>query len=179
MSVSSIGISITTALVVAACTVAGVAGRPTPSATTATAVLRDPTGRQVGAATLVDTYAGVLLTGTISGIGVGAHGIHVHETGKCEAPFTSAGGHYNPGKRRHGFKNPEGHHAGDMPNIDAPATGELKFEIRISDVSLTATNRLLDEDGAALVIHGAGDDYSTDPSGNSGSRIVCGVINTR
>jgi Cu-Zn family superoxide dismutase len=129
--------------------------------------------------TLADSYAGVLLSGTVSGIGLGAHGIHIHETGKCESPFTSAGGHFNPAKRRHGFKNPEGHHVGDMPNIDSPATGELKFQIRIPDASLTGTNRLLDDDGSAVVIHGAGDDYSTDPAGASGARIVCGVITAR
>jgi Cu-Zn family superoxide dismutase len=150
-----------------------------PSTATATAALRDQTGRQIGSVTLTDSYAGVLLSGVVNGLGIGAHGIHIHETGKCEAPFTSAGGHFNPRKRHHGFKNPDGSHAGDLPNIETPAAGQLKFELLLPGVSLTGRNGLLDADGSAVVIHGAGDDYMTDPAGNSGSRIVCGVIAAR
>src|SRR5262245_6410369 len=166
-------------LLVVACMKSGATTRTTPSSVTASATLRDQSGRQVGTATVTDSYAGVLLVGTINGIGVGAHGIHIHETGRCDPPFTSAGGHFNPEKRKHGFKNPEGHHSGDLTNIDAPASGPLKFELLAAGVSLTGSNPLLDADGAAIVVHGAGDDYNTDPAGNSGSRIVCGVIAAR
>lgn len=166
-------------LLVAACAKTGAITRTTPSSVNASATLRDQSGRQVGSVTLTDTYAGVLLVGSINGIGIGAHGIHLHETGRCEPPFTSAGGHFNPDKHKHGFKNPDGHHGGDLTNIDAPASGPLKFELLAPGVTLTGSNRLLDGDGAAIVVHGAGDDYSTDPAGNSGSRIVCGVIAAR
>ncbi len=162
-----------------ACTTPGILARSAPSSVTATAMLRDQTGRQVGTVTLSDSYAGVILSGTVTGIGIGAHGIHIHETGKCEAPFATAGGHLNPDKRHHGFKNPDGHHAGDLPNIDAPAAGQLKFDLLAPGVALTGGNGLLDGDGSAIVIHGAGDDYTTDPAGNSGSRIACGVITAR
>lgn len=163
----------------AGCAGAAVGTKSTSSPTTAGAMFRDQTGRQVGSATLTETNSGVLISGAVSGIGIGAHGIHIHETGKCEGTFTTAGAHFNPAKRRHGFKNPDGPHAGDMPNIDTPASGELRFEILVSNVTLTGANRLLDDDGSAIVIHGAGDDYATDPSGGSGARIVCGVIATR
>ena len=162
-----------------ACAAAGMNAGTAPSSVTATAQLRDQTGRQIGTVTLTDSYAGVILAGTVNGIGIGAHGIHIHETGKCEAPFATAGGHLNPDKRHHGFKNPDGHHAGDLPNIDAPAAGSLKFELLAPGVALTGGSGLLDADGAAIVIHGAGDDYTTDPAGNSGSRIVCGVVTAR
>jgi Cu-Zn family superoxide dismutase len=179
MSLRHVLMPLMSGLFVVACTNSGATTRTTPSTVTATASLRDQSGRQVGSVTLTDSYAGVLLVGTITGIGIGAHGIHIHETGRCEPPFTSAGGHFNPDKRKHGFKNPDGHHGGDLTNIDAPASGPLKFELLAPGVTLTGSNRLLDADGAAIVVHGAGDDYSTDPAGNSGSRIVCGVITAR
>ena len=171
--------ALVTLMLLGACATTGAVTRGSPSSVTARAVLHDQTGREVGTATLTDSYAGVLISGVVNGIGIGAHGIHVHETGRCEAPFTSAGGHFNPAKRHHGFKNPDGHHAGDLPNIDTPATGQLKFDLLAPGVSLTGSSGLLDADGAALVIHGAADDYATDPAGNAGSRIVCGVITAR
>ena len=179
MSPRHVLMSVLSGLVVVACTNSGATMRTTPSAVTATASLRDQSGRQVGSVTLTDSYAGVLLVGTITGIGIGAHGIHIHETGRCDPPFTSAGGHFNPDKHKHGFKNPDGHHGGDLTNIDAPASGPLKFELLAAGVTLTGSKGLLDADGAAIVVHGAGDDYNTDPAGNSGSRIVCGVITAR
>ena len=150
-------------------------GRSAPQ-TTATAILRDLSGHQVGTVTLTDSYAGVILDGSVAGIGLGGHGIHVHELGKCEPPFVSAGAHFNPDHKQHGFKNANGHHAGDLPNLEAPAAGQLKFEFLLPGVTLTA---LLNADGAAVVIHGATDDHVTDPAGNSGGRIVCGVITRR
>lgn len=141
--------------------------------------MRDAAGAQIGTITLTDSYAGVLLTGAVSGIGLGAHGIHVHEIGQCTAPFATAGGHFNPAKRKHGYKNAEGHHAGDLPNLEAPAAGQLKFELLLPGVSLGGSNGILDADGAAVVIHSAADDHRTDPSGSSGGRIACGVITAR
>ncbi|HVX40602.1 MAG TPA: superoxide dismutase family protein [Gemmatimonadaceae bacterium] len=177
-------------LAAAACTRATVQLPPSPSPTapaaaatapgrTATAVIRDLTGGSVGTATLTDTYSGVLIDAVVGNIGLGAHGIHVHAVGKCEPPFTSAGGHFNPSGKQHGYLNPNGPHLGDLPNITTPAAGQLHFEFLLPGVSLTGTNALLDADGASLVIHGGRDDLKSDPAGNSGARIACGVITLR
>jgi len=146
------------------------------SGATATAVMRDLVGGRVGTLTLTDTYAGLLVRGTVSELGLGAHAIHVHSVGRCEPPFTTAGPHFNPEGRQHGFKNPRRWHLGDMPNIDTPASGRLSFEFLLPDVSLRGKNALLDGDGAAIIIHSGRDDLMTDPSGDSGARAACGVI---
>jgi superoxide dismutase, Cu-Zn family len=182
-------------LFIAACTQSTVRKLPTPSPSSpapapapntvpapmvqATATLRDIAGTRVGTATFTDTYTGVLVTANITGLGLGAHGIHIHEIGKCEAPFASAGGHFNPEHRQHGFLSPNGSHLGDMPNVDTPAAGQLRFEFLLPGVTLKGTNALLDGDGASIVMHSGRDDYTTDPSGNSGSRIACGVITAK
>ena len=150
-----------------------------PSFSTATATLRDASGRRVGTLTLADSYAGILIHGTVSDLGLGGHAIHIHSVGKCEAPFTSAGGHFNPQGRQHGYLNPSGPHLGDLPNLTTPAAGSLTFEYLLPGVTLKGTNALLDADGAAVVIHASGDDYRTDPAGNSGARAACGVIVAR
>lgn len=155
---------------------ASAASAPLSPMSQATAVLRDLTGHRVGTATFTDTYTGVLVSADLTGLGLGAHGIHIHEIGKCEAPFTTAGGHFNPEHRHHGFLNANGSHLGDMPNIDTPAAGQLRFEFLLPGVTLKGTNALLDADGSSIVVHSGRDDYTTDPSGNSGSRIACGVI---
>ena len=166
------------AFITVSCTRAVRVGSP-PSTVTASTTIRDAAGRQIGTATFVDTYAGVLIAGTVTGLGLGQHGIHVHETGRCEPPFTTAGGHFNPDKRHHGFKSADGYHAGDLPNVDVPASGQLRFDLLLPGVTLTGAGGLLDGDGAAIVIHANGDDYTTDPAGNSGGRIACGVIAAR
>jgi Cu-Zn family superoxide dismutase len=143
---------------------------------TATATIRDAAGIRVGDATFTDSYAGLIIAGSVEGLGIGAHGIHIHDVGKCDAPFTSAGGHFNPEKRKHGFRSPEGHHLGDLPNIDVPASGRLRFEFLVPDVALGGENGLLGGNGSAVVIHSTRDDFLTDPAGNSGARLACGVI---
>jgi len=150
-----------------------------PSGTSATATIHDLNGARVGTATLTDTYAGILVVGSVMNLGLGAHGIHIHGVGKCEPPFASAGPHFNPLGKQHGFENPNGPHLGDMPNIDTPAAGALRFEVLLTGMTLKGNNRLLDASGAAIVIHAARDDYKTDPAGDSGSRIACGVIVAR
>ena len=141
---------------------------------TASATLKDAKGKAVGTAQLTQTPHGVLISVDLHGLKAGAHAIHLHEIGKCDAPdFKSAGGHFNPTKKSHGFMVAEGAHAGDMPNIDVPANGKLKAELLAADATL---DNLLDQDGAALVVHAKADDYKSQPAGDAGDRVACGVI---
>ncbi|MEZ5829319.1 MAG: superoxide dismutase family protein, partial [Hyphomicrobiales bacterium] len=141
----------------------------------ATAVLKDPDGNQVGTVTLFEAPSGVLLDVDLTAVPSGDHAFHIHETGKCEAPdFKSAGGHFNPEEDKHGLLNKAGPHAGDMPNIHVPETGKLMIEILNQRIDLN--DGLLDDDGSAIVIHEGPDDYVTDPAGDAGPRIACGVI---
>jgi superoxide dismutase, Cu-Zn family len=143
----------------------------------AKATLKDAQGQTVGNATLTQTPHGVLIHVSLNNVPAGPRAFHIHETGKCEAPFTSAGGHFNPTKKQHGVENPMGMHAGDLPNIDVPSGGSLTFDVVAHDVALTqAANSLLDADGSALVIHEKADDYKSDPAGNAGARVICGII---
>ncbi|MBS0523429.1 MAG: superoxide dismutase family protein [Proteobacteria bacterium] len=156
-----------------ACTVA-ISGH----AETAKALLRDKTGKDVGTVDLVQTPHGVLLKLSVKGIPAGEHAFHVHAVGKCEPPFTSAGGHFNPGGRKHGMEAADGPHAGDMPNLHVPPSGELAVEVVNPAISLVRgqPNSVFDADGSAAIIHAGADDYKTDPAGNAGDRIACGVI---
>lgn len=104
----------------------------------------------------------------------GAHAFHVHETGQCMPPFTSAGGHFNPDDAGHGINDDDGMHAGDMPNIHVPDSGEREQEVLNERLALD--DDLFDEENASIVIHRDGDDYATDPAGAAGPRIACGVI---
>ena len=150
---------------------------PALAVDTASAVLRDASGKEVGAATLTVTPSGVLISLDLTAVPPGGHGFHVHTTGKCEPPdFKSAGPHFNPDQTKHGFMTPEGPHAGDLPNLHVPADGKLQVEVLEPNVTLSGEAPLLDADGSALVIHAGADDYKTDPAGNSGNRIACGVI---
>ena len=144
----------------------------------ATAVLRDTSGRTVGTALFSGTATGVRITLTANGLPAGPHGIHIHAVGQCEAPeFTSAGGHFNPTGHQHGLRNPQGPHAGDLPNLTAAANGTASYSATNAMVTLGAgANSLFDADGSALVIHASADDEVTDPTGNSGGRIACGTI---
>ncbi len=121
---------------------------------------------------------GLLVNIMAKGMAPGPHGVHIHETGKCEGPdFKSAGGHWNPGAKQHGFDNPQGAHAGDFFNLDIGADGTGALEATISGAKLRdGDNALLDADGAAFVVHEGPDDLKTDPSGESGGRLACGVF---
>jgi superoxide dismutase, Cu-Zn family len=137
----------------------------------------DTAGRDVGEVTLEEGADGVMIRGTISGLSPGAHGFHFHETGLCEPPFESAGGHLNPAGRRHGLLAADGPHAGDMPNITADADGNAHFETYAPLVTLAAgADGLLGGAGTALLVHAGADDHRTDPSGNSGDRVACAVL---
>ena len=150
---------------------------PALAVDTASAVLKDASGKEVGAATFTVTPSGLLISLDLTAVPPGEHGFHVHTTGKCEPPdFKSAGPHFNPDQTKHGFMTPEGPHAGDLPNLHVPADGKLQVEVLEPNVTLSGEAPLLDADGSALVIHAGADDYKTDPAGNSGDRIACGVI---
>lgn len=121
---------------------------------------------------------GLLVNIKAQGMSPGPHGVHIHETGKCEGPdFKSAGGHWNPAGKQHGFDNPQGAHAGDFFNLDIGADGTGSLEAMISGGKLSDGEiALLDEDGAAVIVHEGPDDLKTDPSGDSGGRLACGVF---
>jgi Cu-Zn family superoxide dismutase len=143
-----------------------------------TAVLGDAKGLPAGTATLT-AIPGDKVKLSIAAIGLapGPHGLHVHTIGKCEAPgFASAGPHLNPAGHQHGTANPAGSHLGDLPNLIANSAGAAALSVELSGTARDLLTQLFDNDGAALVIHAAADDYRTDPTGNSGARMVCGVL---
>ena len=144
----------------------------------ATAAVRDGNGTSLGVLRLESLAGGVRLSGQLTGLAPGAHGIHLHAVGRCDAPdFSSAGGHFNPRNAKHGLVNPEGPHAGDMPAVAADGNGRAVVDHTTTLVTLAnGAATVFDADGTAVVVHAASDDQRTDPSGNSGSRIACGVI---
>jgi len=158
--------------------IAAFAAMPAQAETMANAQLKDGSGKAIGDADLVQTQAGVLIRLRLKGLPVGEHAFHVHAVGKCEPPFTSAGGHFNPGGAKHGMAAADGPHAGDMPNLHVPASGALAVEVANPAISLVKgqPNSVFDADGSAVIIHAGADDYKTDPTGNAGDRIACGVI---
>ncbi|MEN3975838.1 superoxide dismutase family protein [Emcibacter sp. SYSU 3D8] len=151
-------------------------GKPAPGG--ASAVLKDQKGAVVGTVTLTPGGSGIAMTGKLTGLTAGSHGFHIHEKGVCEGDFATAGGHFNPGHAKHGILNDAGRHAGDLPNIEASASGEATVDMFLTGVSLKpgADNSLADEDGTSFVVHAGPDDYKSDPSGNSGGRVACGVL---
>lgn len=144
----------------------------------AAAPLRDAEGKVLGVALFAQEAQGVRISVTVKGLSPGEHGIHIHAVGKCEPPdFLSAGPHFNPTNKKHGLNNPEGPHAGDLPNLVVSEDGSAVYEHITNLVTLTPGElSLFDEDGSSLVIHANPDDQITDPAGNSGARVLCGVI---
>lgn len=133
-------------------------------------------GRPAGTATLLNDARGLRLSVSAVGVTPGEHGFHLHTTGKCEAPgFTSAGGHLNPDNRKHGKLAADGAHLGDLPNLRIAADGTGRTtEVVPGDRG--ALGAIFDADGTAIIIHANADDYRTDPTGNAGDRVACGVF---
>jgi Cu-Zn family superoxide dismutase len=175
------GIAILAALATGACATAGreraaVDAPPAPSV--GQAEIRDTAGRTVARASVSQVGDAVRVRIESAGLAPGIYGAHVHSVGRCDAPaFESAGPHWNPTGRQHGRDNPGGQHLGDLPNLMVGTDGRGSFEFTIPGAALSGgPHPVLDGDGAAVVVHARPDDYRTDPSGNSGARIACGVL---
>ena len=140
----------------------------------ATATLRTTDGKDVGKVTIREQAGGLGVKLEVHDLAPGPHGAHLHTVGKCDAPdFASAGGHWNPTNMKHGSMNPQGPHEGDMPNLTVGADGKGSLTATLAGGNFDA---LMDADGAAMVVHASQDDLKTDPSGNSGARLACGVL---
>ena len=164
-------------LAVAACVPNGSPGAPAPAWTEASARILAPSGGQLAVASAVQQNDGLRISVSASGLRPGSYGLHVHAVGRCEGDFTSAGPHWNPTMRQHGSQNPQGPHRGDLPNLIVGANGQGEIAFTIPDARLSGgVGGMLDADGAAIVVHAGPDDYRTDPRGNSGARIGCGVF---
>lgn len=151
---------------------------PASGAAEASADLRDASGRTLASAVASETN-GVRVRVEAAGLTPGTYAVHVHAVGRCDPPdFQSAGPHWNPTAHQHGRLNPQGPHMGDLPNLSVGTDGNGAVEFTIVGAALRGGDHpLLDGDGAAVVVHANPDDYRTDPSGNSGARIACGVLN--
>ncbi len=162
-----------TLAILTGCTTVTADAPPVETIPVATAMLHAADGTARGRAVLTESNGAIRLTVDAQGLPAGSHGIHLHTVGRCDAPdFQTAGAHWNPTMKMHGRDNPMGAHDGDLPNLVIEADGRGSVSVGIAGAWAT----LLDADGAAVVVHAGPDDYRTDPSGNSGGRIACGVL---
>ena len=148
------------------------------AATSVTVEMKDGKGQSVGTAVLTEKGTGVQIKLNVKGLPPGEHAVHIHGVAKCEGPaFTTAGGHFNPDMKKHGLENPDGPHAGDMPNFTVTAKGTSKATVMDPRVNLGSDmHSVFSNGGTALMIHAKADDLKTDPTGNAGDRIACGII---
>lgn len=148
------------------------------SAASQNLVFKNAKGEEVGTATLTELAKGVKIQLDLKGLSAGEHAFHVHENGKCEAPkFESAGGHYAPAKKSHGFDDAKGPHAGDMPNLIVGADGTLKQEVVNTTVTMKpGKTSLFKKGGTSLIVHEKADDYKSQPAGDAGGRAACAEI---
>ena len=165
-------------LVFVAVMLAGCAGLRPGGEGAAVAELKNTSGQTVGTANFTQAGNVVRILVEARGLPPGPHAVHVHAVGKCEPPdFNSAGPHFNPGNKQHGALNPQGSHAGDLPNITVAPDGTGRMETTTEQLSLgSGPTSVWDADGSALVVHANADDFKTDPTGNAGARIACGVL---
>ena len=164
----------------AAVVLGGCAGsmKEAPPPLSAEAVLKDKDGKQVGVATLIQTSDGTRIAVTGYRLTPGTRGLHIHDAGVCQPPdFASAGNHFNPGGKKHGKLNPEGPHPGDLPNLVTGPAGDGTIDVTTKAVTLSpGPTSLLGGKGTSIVLHAMPDDERTDPAGNAGDRIACGVV---
>ena len=165
-------------LVVVALLLAGCSSMMSGGDNAAVAELTNTSGQSVGTARFTQAGNVVRILVEAKGLPPGPHGAHVHAVGKCDPPdFNSAGPHFNPTNKQHGALNPQGSHAGDLPNLTVGPDGTGRMETTTEQLSLgSGPSSVWDADGSALVVHANADDFKTDPTGNSGSRVACGVL---
>ena len=148
-----------------------------PTERLASATLTMANGVPAGTVQILANGSSVSLVAVVTGVSPGLHGFHLHTTGSCVGPeFTSAGGHLNPLGKEHGSTNPQGSHVGDLPNLDVKPGGTGSLTVELSGTRSEIVQWLFDNDGTAVVVHANADDYRTDPTGNAGGRLACGVL---
>ena len=165
-----------TMTIMLACAPAAAPSAPSDVGASATATLASPDGDAMGTVTLAQTYHGVLVSADVSGLAPGGHGFHIHTVGTCAPDFAAAGDHFNPGDVGHGYNNPDGVHAGDLPNIYAGDDGMARADYFTTAVTLDADadHSLFDANGSAIIVHEKPDTYGADAG--AGGRVACGVI---